>query len=94
MWGLGTLGYDSPRKTYLNFRNNLSLIFKHFSGMELLYEDAAAICSLTGSAAFVFLVKGKPANGWAIIKAQWTFLHLAPAQSEKAAKASRRISGI
>ena len=36
--GAGTLGYNNPRKTYLNFRNGLSLIFKHFDRAELLYK--------------------------------------------------------
>ena len=83
--GAGTLGYDSPRKTFLNFRNNLSLLFKHFSGMELLYKLPLRFL-LDWLAAFVFLVRRKPANGWAIIKAQWTFLQLLPLNLRKRRK--------
>jgi len=33
--GAGTLSYGSPRKTYLNFRNGLMLLLKHYDGWEL-----------------------------------------------------------
>lgn len=71
--GAGTLGYDSPRKTYLNFRNNLSLIFKHYSSLELLLKLPLRF-ALDWLAAFVFLLRGKAANGWAILQAQGAFL--------------------
>lgn len=35
--GGGTLDYDNPRKTYLNFRNNLFTIFKNSDYLQLLY---------------------------------------------------------
>ncbi|MBK6546560.1 MAG: riboflavin biosynthesis protein RibF [Saprospiraceae bacterium] len=34
--GGGTLDYDNPRKTYLNFRNNLFTIFKNSSWLQLI----------------------------------------------------------
>lgn len=33
--GGGALGYESPRKTYLNFRNNLLMIYKNVSASKL-----------------------------------------------------------
>lgn len=35
--GGGTLDYDNPRKTYLNFRNNLFTLFKNTGYLQLLY---------------------------------------------------------
>jgi GT2 family glycosyltransferase len=71
--GAGTLGYDSPRKTYLNFRNNLALLLKHFDTRELLWKLPFRFL-LDWFAAFVFVVKGKAGNGGAIIEAHWYFL--------------------
>jgi GT2 family glycosyltransferase len=80
--GAGTLGYDSPRKTYLNFRNNLSLIFKHYSGVELFFKIPLRFL-LDWLAALVFLLKGKRANGWAILKAQVAFIQWMPLNLKK-----------
>lgn len=64
--GGGTLPKENPRKTYLNFRNNLLLLYKNLSEKELprvmwrrRYLDALA-------SAF-FLVKGE----WGAFKAVW-----------------------
>jgi len=35
--GGGTLDYDNPRKTYLNFRNNLFTLFKNTGYLQLIY---------------------------------------------------------
>lgn len=53
--GGGTLNYQSPRKTYLNFRNNLSLIIKNHDG--LLIPKLFLRMSLDGIAACLFLLK-------------------------------------
>lgn len=71
--GAGTLGYDSPRKTYLNFRNNLTLLLKHFDTRELSWKLPFRFL-LDWLASIVFFLKGKPKNGWAIIEAQWYFI--------------------
>jgi GT2 family glycosyltransferase len=71
--GAGTLGYDSPRKTYLNFRNNLALLLKHLDTGELIWKLPFRF-ALDWLAALVFLLKGKRKNGWAILAAQWYFL--------------------
>jgi GT2 family glycosyltransferase len=72
--GAGTLGYDNPRKTYLNFRNGLSLIFKHFDTGELLYKFPLRI-TLDLLAALNYLLKGKTGNAGAVIQAHWSFLN-------------------
>jgi GT2 family glycosyltransferase len=80
--GAGTLGYDSPRKTFLNFRNNLSLIFKHFSTGELIFKLPLRF-ALDWLASFVFLLQGKPANAWAILRAQVAFIQWLPRNLRK-----------
>ncbi len=71
--GAGTLGYESPQKTYLNFRNGLSLILKHLNSSELIWKLPLRI-SLDWLAAFVFLLKTQPKNCWAIFRAHKDFL--------------------
>jgi GT2 family glycosyltransferase len=56
--GGGTLGYESPTKLYLNFRNNLYMIIKNHPGYllpKLFYRMA-----LDGIAGIKFLTEGKP----------------------------------
>ncbi|MCD9014509.1 glycosyltransferase family 2 protein [Parachryseolinea silvisoli] len=71
--GAGTLGYDHPRKTYLNFRNGLSLILKHFDTTELVYKFPVRL-ALDWLAAIVFLAQRKPANARAVLQAHVHFL--------------------
>ena len=52
--GGGTLDYLSPKKTYLNFRNNLELIYKNIEGQYLLRSLFMRMV-LDGIAAFKFL---------------------------------------
>jgi GT2 family glycosyltransferase len=70
--GAGTLGYESPAKTYLNFRNALTIIYKHFDPVELWYKMPFRIM-LDWLAAFVFLVQGKPQNAGSVFKAHRDF---------------------
>lgn len=71
--GAGTLSYDNPRKTYLNFRNNLSMLYKHFDTLELLTKLPLRIL-LDWLAALAYMAKRQPSNAWAVIRAHWTFL--------------------
>lgn len=74
--GGGTLSSLSPRKTYYNFRNGLSMISKHFSAAELLWKLPVRIL-LDWVAALKFLVQPSPADAWAVIKAHvYYFSHL------------------
>lgn len=70
--GAGTLAYGNPRKTYLNFRNGLSLIYKHLSTAELIYKLPARII-LDWIASATFLLKGDPGNSRAVLKAHLDF---------------------
>ena len=80
--GAGTLGYHSPRKTHLNFRNGLSLIFKHLDTGELIYKLPLRIL-LDWLAALVFLLKGKGRNGVSVFRAHLDFLKMINTLREK-----------
>lgn len=71
--GAGTLGYESPRKTYLNFKNNLTLLVKHMNRRELLYKIPLRIL-LDWVAALVFIFEGKFKNGTSVLDAHASFL--------------------
>ncbi len=71
--GAGTLGYGSPTKTYLNFRNGLAMITKHFSTAELLIKLPVRII-LDWAAAMMFLIKGKTGNFRAVFRAHGAYL--------------------
>lgn len=70
--GGGTLDYGNTRKVFLNFRNNLSSIVKNGSLSELLFLIPFRL-ALDGVAGVKFLLSGKPASCWAIIKAHFSF---------------------
>lgn len=71
--GAGTLSYESPRKTYLNFRNALTLIFKHFNTGELICKLPLRM-ALDWVAAVVFLLKGQYKNALAVLEAHQSFI--------------------
>lgn len=75
--GGGTLPKNSPRKTYLNFRNNLSLLVKnlpkHRVHRTILYRIL-----LDWVAAFKFLFEGCPKDFRMVFKAHWDFYRRLP----------------
>jgi GT2 family glycosyltransferase len=70
--GAGTLGYANPKKTYLNFRNGLSLIYKHFDPGELWYKLPMRIL-LDWAAALMFLFRGEGPHANAVFRAHKDF---------------------
>jgi len=66
--GGGSLPYDSPHKTYLNFRNSLFLLYKNLPDNKL-HTILFIRKLLDGLAAFIFLLKGNTANVKSIWKA-------------------------
>ena len=80
--GGGTLPKNSPRKTYLNFRNNLSLLVKnlpkHRVHRIILYR-----IFLDWVAAFKFLIEGCPKDFRMVFKAHWDFYKRLKALREK-----------
>jgi GT2 family glycosyltransferase len=71
--GAGTLGYHHPRKTFLNFRNGLSLIFKHLNTGELIFKLPFRM-ALDWLAALVFIFKGEGKNFSSVFRAHLSFL--------------------
>jgi len=69
--GGGTLNTESAFKTYLNFRNNLYLIYKNET--QLFFLRLFLRLFLDGIAAFGFLVQGKFSFFWAVLKAHGSF---------------------
>lgn len=73
--GAGTLGYGNPGKTYLNFRNNISMLIKHLDSGELILKLPLRVM-LDWVAALAFLFKGRPSHAWAVIRAHGSVLAL------------------
>lgn len=72
--GGGTLAKSNPQKTYLNFRNGLSLIFKHWSLAELILKFPIRI-GLDWLAALKFLMIDKSySDAKAVAKAHLHFI--------------------
>jgi GT2 family glycosyltransferase len=71
--GGGTLPKKYPKKTYLNFRNNLTLLFKNLPKERLLRVYIARIF-LDGIAAFKFLIGGSLMSCVAVTRAHFSFL--------------------
>lgn len=70
--GGGTLNKTSPRKTYLNFRNNLILLTKNHSSRLFALKIFLRMC-LDGIAAMRFLFSGDGAHFIAVVKAHFSF---------------------
>ena len=80
--GGGTLPPSSPFKTYLNFRNNFSLLFKNLPKQQLLYILPIRIL-LDFVAGCKFLAEKKPKEFTAVIKAHWEFYKQIPTLKKK-----------
>jgi GT2 family glycosyltransferase len=70
--GGGTLDYQNPQKTYLNFRNSLFNIVKNEPPAKLYWLIPLRLI-LDGLAGFLFLLKGQFTNISAILKAHFSF---------------------
>ena len=70
--GGATLSVQSPRKTYLNFRNRLFMLLKNLP-YNSLYTTLFLRMVLDGVAGVRFLLQGKPRFTWEIIKAHFHF---------------------
>lgn len=70
--GGGTLPKNSPLKTYLNFRNNFSLLYKNLPSNSLLRVFALRFM-LDGIAGLKFLFEGGLQDFFAVIRAHFYF---------------------
>ena len=76
--GGGALNYGNPRKTYLNFRNNLLMLYKNLPYGRLWWVLSCRFF-LDYAAAAAFLLKGQTADMKAVFKARYDFLKMIPA---------------
>lgn len=70
--GGGTLSRTSPKKTFLNFRNNLLMLFKNLSQKEFRKKYIIRLL-LDLLAAIVFLIRGESAQSKAVYQAHLDF---------------------
>jgi len=70
--GAGTLGYENPKKTYLNFRNGLMMILKHLDSGEMMYKLPFRLL-LDWLALVVYALKGEYKNSLAVLRAHLHF---------------------
>jgi GT2 family glycosyltransferase len=70
--GGGTLTYSSPRKTFLNFRNNLYTIAKNYRSGNLFIKICWRLC-LDGLASVKFLFSFQFGHIFAVAKAHFNF---------------------
>jgi GT2 family glycosyltransferase len=73
--GAATLKKDSPQKIYLNFRNNLLMLYKNLPENELSHVMAVRLC-LDYAALLHATLKGDFAGAKAIAKARTDFRHM------------------
>lgn len=71
--GGGTLSQGSPRKTFLNFRNGLTLLVKNLSPGELKWKLPLRLI-LDWAAALNFLANGFAGSAWAVLRAHVNFI--------------------
>ncbi len=80
--GGGTLSKSNPGKTFLNFRNGLSLVVHHMSASGLLWKLPLRFL-LDWMAALVFLAHGQPRDCWAVYRAHAHFIVRLPSDLRK-----------
>jgi len=80
--GGGTLNVESPHKTYLNFRNNLLLLYKNLPNNQLK-KIMFWRYFFDYSAALQLFVTGKPRNARSVFKARSEYKRMRPNFAEK-----------
>ena len=70
--GGGTLGYENPRKTFLNFRNNLLMLRKNLP-MSRLWWVMIVRFFMDYLAALQMLATRQPQNAKAVFQARWAY---------------------
>lgn len=80
--GGGALAYENPRKTFLNFRNNMLLLYKNLPSSKLWWVMLIR-CMLDYIAALQYLLTGKPANAQAVVDARIAYHRKKPYFKQK-----------
>ncbi len=71
--GGGSLSYQSPRKTFYNFRNNLVMLWRNSKPSYRLAVFPFRL-ALDGAAGVRFLLSGDFGNFWAVVKGYFAFI--------------------
>jgi len=90
--GGGTLSKSNPQKTFLNFRNGLSLIIKHTPSTTLWWKLPIRLI-LDWTAIVKFLLQGAPLDSWAILRAHVEFFTRLGSDLEKRRKLANKKLG-
>ena len=93
--GGGTLPKSNPRKTYLNFRNNMALLYKNLPNRRLAWVMCSRIV-LDYVAGLKFLMERKPKEFSAVVDAHKAFYKWLPQLKKKrqGLKQQSRVSGM
>ena len=75
--GGATLAQADPKKTYLNFRNSLLVLYKNVGGFKYYPLLFIRLC-LDGLAGIRFLLQGKPGHTWAVLHGHFGFYRRIP----------------
>ena len=92
--GAATLKKENPRKTFLNFRNNLLMLYKNLPEKEL--KRVMFIREvLDGVAALVFLLKGEKEAARAVLQARKEFKRIRPDfEASRAENMEKAVSAV
>lgn len=92
--GAATLKKENPRKTFLNFRNNLLMLYKNLPEKEL--KRVMFIRGvLDGVAALVFLLKGEKEAARAVLQARKEFKRIRPDfETSRAENMEKAVSAV
>lgn len=80
--GGGTLHKINPRKTFLNFRNSLLMLYKNLTPGKMILLISARLL-LDGVAGIKFLLEGSGKHTWAVVRAHFSFYSLLPLYTKK-----------
>lgn len=86
--GGGTLSAENPFKIYLNFRNNLAMMFKNLPA-KYLFPLLFLRLALDGVTGVRFLLQGSVSNLWAILKSHFMFYWWLPYLARHRSKSFR-----
>ena len=78
--GAATLKKENPRKTFLNFRNNLLMLYKNLPAEELA-SVMRVRAFLDYVAALHYLLQLQFANAWAVVRARRAYRAMKPSLS-------------
>lgn len=88
--GGGTLHKSNPRKTFLNYRNGLAMMYKNLPANQLFTTIFMRLV-LDGISGIKFLLAGSFKDIWAILKAHFAFYGMIPDLERKSPKQLKDI---